>query len=118
LTGFSLVSVGSQTPVTYTPSPDYSGTWYGSYGGYSFTYEVIQSGNNLTITRSLDGLISTAVLNGNTAIVTTNNEAGSGSSTLTVLSDTTVRAVVNSCVPNYGYICVVPNGVEIILTRA
>ena len=112
---------------TRTPTPatttDYSGTWNGSYQGFSVSYVITQSGNTLLLKSNPTLLTAsqtyTGVLNGNTAIVTTNDFATS-TTTLTAIDSKTVNVVQNGCVPtspaNMIY-CMVPNGATITFTR-
>ena len=114
-------AVSVNLTATSPTAANYSGSWSGSYGGYALNYVVIQTGNNLSLTLTSpilpSGQTSTGVISGNTANITTNNYAMSGTSTLTLLNSTTINAVQNTCVPKAGYTCLVPNGTTITFTK-
>lgn len=108
-------------PATPTAA-DYSGTWTGSYGMFSVTYVIAQSGNNLVLKSNPTALTAsqtyTGVLTGNAATVTTNDYAVS-TATLTIIDSKTVRVVQDSCVASQANLiyCLVPNGTAIIFTK-
>jgi hypothetical protein len=101
-------------------SADFTGTWSGMYGTTPLTYQVGQSGNVLSITRTApaDAAITyTGTVNGDSAVVTTFvNGISLGTTTFTKTSSTSISAVVNSCIPSGGYTCV-PPGTTIVLTK-
>lgn len=112
-----------EATLTATPGAvDYSGTWSGSYLGFSVTYVITQTGNNLVLKSNPTALTAsqtyTGVINGNTAIVSTHDYAESAS-TLTVIDSKTVSVVQNSCVASQANLiyCLVPNGTPVIFTR-
>lgn len=116
------ISAWEATQTTPPTGADYSGTWSGSYGMFSVTYAITQSGNNLILKSNPTALTAsqtyTGILNGNTATVTTNDYAAS-TATLTVIDSKTVSVVQNSCVASQANLiyCLVPNGTAITFTK-
>ena len=100
---------------------NYAGTWVGTYLGYPLNYAVTQTGNNLTLTLTspimTGSQTSTGVINGNTINVTTDTAEITGTSTLTVIDSTTIRAVQDSCTPKPGSYCLVQNGTTVTFTK-
>lgn len=99
----------------------FSGNWSGSYNGTSITYAVTQTGNSLAATRTsppLAGLTYSGVINGDTADITSYiYGTRNATMTWTILSSTTIRAVVTGCFPVPGYVCGASNGAVMNLTR-
>lgn len=96
-------STGSSTPA------DFSGIWSATFNQTYFSWSATQTESNLTIERItpyIPGLAYSAVINGNTALVNTyQDNFHTGSSTWTLINDTTVRLTVTSCNPLPGYSC-------------
>lgn len=122
ITAWEVAQTPTPTPTQPPAAVDYSGTWSGTYGMFSVTYVITQSGNNLLLKSNPTALTAsqtyTGVLNGNTATVTTHDYAES-TSTLTVIDSKTVSVVQNSCVASQANLiyCLVPNGTQVIFTR-
>lgn len=111
----------AQSATSVPTTAAFSGTWSGSYNGTTITYAVIQTGSNLTATRTspqLAGLTYSGVVNGDAAAVTVYIYGTRlGTMTWTILSGTTIRAVVTNCFPVPGYACGATNGAVMNLTR-
>lgn len=113
---------GSTSTVTAAaPAVDFAGTWSGTFNGSAIVFQISQSDNSISITRttpSSAGITYTATANGNTAVVSTfGNGTLIGTTTWTKISDTKITAVVNSCTNIPGFTCGAPVGSILNLTR-
>ena len=101
-------------------SADFAGTWSGISGTTPITFQIGQSGNVLSITRTAPaaaGITYTGTVNGDSALVTTlANGISAATSTFTKTSSTSIGAVVNSCTPPTGFSCAAP-GTTFVLTK-
>ncbi|MEO5661564.1 MAG: hypothetical protein ABIQ90_17475, partial [Polaromonas sp.] len=102
-------------------SADFAGTWYGMSGTTPITFQIGQSGNVLSITRTVpaaDAAFTYAgAVSGDSAVVTTlANGISIATSTWTKISTTGISAVVNSCNPPPGVTCAAP-GTTLALTK-
>ncbi len=111
----------SKYGLVYTVTPSFTGTWSGTYGTTAFSYLVTQSGNNLAITRTAPistGITYNGIVSGDSAVVTAfGNGTYIGYSTWTMFNNTTITAVINSCVAIPGFACGAPNGTSLTLRR-
>lgn len=105
-----------------SPHTDYTGTWSGNYKGLVLTYQITQSGANLTL-KSVPTLLTaqqtyTGTINGNTALISTTDYA-TATATLTAIDANSVQVVQNSCVASQAnaIYCLVPVGTAIVFTR-
>ncbi|WP_426147299.1 hypothetical protein [Polaromonas sp. DSR2-3-2] len=101
-------------------SADFAGTWSGMSGTTPITFQIGQTGNVLSITRTVPavaGITYTGTVNGDSALVTTfANGISAATSTFTKTSNTSIGAVVNSCTPPTGFFCAAP-GTTLVLTK-
>lgn len=111
---------GGSVATTTTASADFAGTWSGTSGTAPITFQIGQSGNTLSISRTapVDAAISyTGTVNGNSAVVTTfANGITAATATFTKTNSTRIDAVVNSCSPPAGFTCAAP-GTTLVLTK-
>lgn len=101
-------------------SADFAGTWSGMSGTTPITFQIGQSGNVLSITRTAPAdaaLTYAGTVSGDSAVVTTlANGISMATSTWTKISNTGISVVVNSCNPPPGITCAAP-GTTLALTK-
>lgn len=128
-TGGVLTSVGpvsafadAITAWEALPATNYSGTWSGTYLGLTLTYQITQTGANLTL-KSVPTLLTasqtyTGTIVGNTAQIATSDYA-TATATLTAIDANNVRVVQNTCTASQAnaIYCLVPVGTAITFTR-
>ena len=98
---------------------DFSGIWSGSFNGTTFSYEITQSGNNISMIRysppptsTAQGIAYSGTISGSSAVVNTYvNGTYMAAATWTKRNDTTMTAVIDSCNPVPGYSCGAPGTV-------
>lgn len=111
---------GDSSDTVDVTSANFAGNWSGSSNGTSLKYSIVQTGLSLSMTRTepvLAGVTYTGTVNGNSASVNTFiNGAMAGTSTLTLVNESTATMTVNTCTPPPGYSCAAP-GSTLTVTR-
>lgn len=111
-TAMPSVPVPTSTP-TPTPAYNFAGNWYTPQIP-GMTGVVTQEGNTVTTTITYAGKTTTAISNlGNIVISESGTINAAGATlgfTVTVLSDSHLQMIQNSCVPSPGYYCKFTNG--------
>lgn len=122
---------GGGSTATTTPTDsgstvpaDFTGTWTGTYQGTALSYNITQSGDNISMVRTLPSPLSTSQgitysgkISGNSAVVNTYfNGTYAASATWTKTNNTTITVVIDSCTPPQGFSCGAP-GTSITVTK-